>query len=220
MALQDDAVLFLQDVANRGVRFFLQQGRLQSTGAAALTADEREFVRSHKAAIIAQFLSRPQPVTEAADPALAPASYQQERLWLLHEIAERSEEYNSVTLLAVRGTFEPARFRAALDRLVAENAVLRTVFQVRHEVLHQIVLDEGPWIGMSVAAGSPAEALALARELERVEADHVFDLTREVPVRCRLVIGPAGAHFIVLNIHHIACDGWSIGLIMDQLSAY
>ncbi|MFI2630920.1 D-alanine--poly(phosphoribitol) ligase subunit DltA [Streptomyces collinus] len=226
-APQDAPLTFLREAASRGVRFFLGDGRLRSTGAEVLTPEERAYVRENKAQIIAALLPRTQAIPAAdggqdaasADLAPVPPSHQQERLWLLHEIAERSEAYNSVSVLAVRGPFDPDRFAEALRGVVADNDALRTVFRTRGDAVHQELLDDGPWIGRC-SADTAEEAERLARELERAESDHQFDLRNDVPVRCRIVTGPEGLHHIVLNIHHIACDGWSISLILDRLAAY
>lgn len=226
-APQDRPLTFLREAASRGVRFFLGDGRLRSTGAEALTPEERAYVRENKAEIIARLLPRTQtipaadtaPEGAAAPTEPVPPSHQQERLWLLHEIAERSEEYNSVTVLEVRGPFDPDRFARALRGVVADNDALRTVFRTRGDTVHQELLDAQPWIGRT-RADTPEEALRQARTLEQAEADHQFDLRGEIPVRCRIVAGPGDLHHIVLNIHHIACDGWSISLILDRLAAY
>ncbi|MFD8790743.1 D-alanine--poly(phosphoribitol) ligase subunit DltA [Streptomyces vinaceus] len=226
-APQEGPLTFLREVAGRGVRFFLEDGRLRSTGAEELTPQESAFVRENKAEIIAHLLPRTQAVPAAdtaqgaapADPAPVPPSHQQERLWLLHEIAERSEAYNSVTVLEVRGAFDPGRFADALRGVVADNDALRTVFRTRGDTVHQELMDTPPWIGI-VHADTSEEALLQARALEQVELDHQFDLRNEVPVRCRIVTGPEDLHHIVLNIHHIACDGWSISLILDRLAQY
>jgi pristinamycin I synthase-3/4 len=211
----------------------LESGRLKSAGAEELTQAEQEYVRAHKAEIIAHLLPRVQSVpgrddTGSADgggaagetdAATAPLSYQQERLWLLHEIAERSEEYNSVSVFKIHGSFDPERFLTALRRLVADNDVLRTVFRMHGDTVHQVVLDAEPWF-RHTRVQSAQESYDTARSLEQAEADHQFDLRNEVPVRCRLISGPDESHYIVLNIHHIACDGWSISLILDRLSEY
>jgi amino acid adenylation domain-containing protein len=218
--LHDETLTFLQKVAVRGVRFFLEDGKLKSSGTDALTPAEREFVRANKAELITQLLPQTQsiPAAEPGDEEPAPLSHQQERLWLLHEIAERSEEYNSVTLLAVRGPFDPVRFGTALRRVVAENDVLRTVFRTTGDTVQQVVSDAEPWIHL-VDAESAESAYDTARAGEHAEANHQFDLRQEVPVRCRVISAPQDLHYIVLNIHHIACDGWSISLILDRLSA-
>ncbi|MEU3024077.1 D-alanine--poly(phosphoribitol) ligase subunit DltA [Nocardiopsis alba] len=215
-----DVSAFVREVRDRGLHFFLEDGRLKSAGSGyELSSEERGYVRRHKAEIIAHLLPGSQTIsgTDTSEP--APLSYQQERLWLLHEIAERSEEYNSVTVLAVHGAFDPQRFGTALRRVVEENPALRTVFRETGETVRQVVLDEGPLIDL-VTVDSPELALETARALERDEAGHQFDLRGEVPVRCRLVSAPGNVHHIVLNIHHIACDGWSIALVMERLSAY
>ncbi|MEV4148823.1 condensation domain-containing protein [Amycolatopsis sp. NPDC049691] len=215
-----DVLSFVQELGRRGVRFRLEGGRLTSAGPGRPTPAEAAFVRRNKAEIIAHLLAQSPGIgtADAESGAPAPLSYQQERLWLLDEIAERSEEYNSVTVVRIRGDVDSGRLCAALRRVVAENDVLRTVYRMAGDATGQLVLDTELAIGHE-EADTAEDALARARAAQLAEAGHRFDLGGEIPVRCRLITGP-GVSYVVLNIHHIACDGWSMPLVWRQLRRF
>ncbi|MEU6097815.1 condensation domain-containing protein [Streptomyces sp. NPDC047079] len=220
VAADGDLLPFLQDLGRRGVRFYLEQGTLKSAGAGELAPAEADFVRLHKAEIIAHLLSQAAQMGGADDAdGPAPLSYQQERLWVLNEIAERSEEYNSIETFCIRGDLDIDRLCSALRRVVSENEVLRAVYRMTGDAISQVVLDTDLHI-VREEAGTPEEALAKAQSAQLAESSHQFDLSAEIPVRCRLVVAPDDVCYVILNIHHIACDGWSMPLIWRQLSRF
>ncbi|MFC4851894.1 condensation domain-containing protein [Actinophytocola glycyrrhizae] len=215
-----DVLSFVQELGRRRVRFRLEGGKLTSAGSEEPTPAEAGFIRRNKAEIIAHLLSQSAEIGRAGagDAAVAPLSYQQERLWLLDEIAEHSEEYNSVTAVRVRGDLDRERLCEALRRVVAENDVLRTVYRMAGDTTGQIVLDTDLPIWRE-EADTADDALAKAQSLQLAESGHRFDLSREIPVRCRLITGP-GVSYVILNIHHIVCDGWSMPIVWQQLRRF
>ncbi|UUU25946.1 condensation domain-containing protein [Streptomyces sp. DSM 40750] len=220
VAADGDLLSFLQDLGRRRVRFYLEQGALKSAGTSELASHEAEFVQQHKAEIIAHLLSQAER-TRGADDAGGPVplSYQQERLWVLNEIAERSEEYNSIETFCIRGEVDLDRLCGALRRVVRENEVLRTVYRMTGDAISQVVLDTDLHI-VREDAETPEEALEKALAAQLAESGRQFDLSAEIPVRCRLIIAPGDVCYVILNFHHIACDGWSMPLIWQQLSRF
>lgn len=219
-AAAGDPLSFVRELGRRGVRFYLEQGALKSVGTGELSAEEAAFVRRHKAEIVAHLLAQAAGARDAADTGgPAPLSYQQERLWVLDDIAERSEEYNSIEAFRVRGAVDLDRLCGALRRLVRENDVLRTVYRMTDDTVGQVVLDTELRIDREDAA-TPEEALEKARAAQLAEAARPFDLGAEIPVRCRLIVAPGDECYVVLSLHHIACDGWSMPVLWRQLSRF
>lgn len=220
-AREHDVAPFVHEMGNHGVRFYLEAGRLKSAGSGDLTSAAVDFVRRHKARIIAHLLSQSAEIksSDGEQDATVPLSYQQESLWLLNEIAERSEEYNSVTAFCVRGDLDRERLCSALRHVVEQNEVLRTVYRLVGEATGQVVLDADLQIGREYAA-TPEDALARARARQRAESEYQFDLSSEIPVRCWLVEAAGNECYVVVNVHHIASDGWSNQLIWQQVGAY
>ncbi|MEU9029604.1 amino acid adenylation domain-containing protein, partial [Streptomyces sp. NPDC048383] len=157
-------------------------------------------------------------VTARQRPERLPLSFAQQRLWFLHQYEGPSPLYNIPAALRLTGTVDEAALAAAISDVVARHESLRTVFAEDEHGPHQVVL-------------SPERAAArlevTATDAERLDADlaraarRPFDLARETPLRATLfTVGPR-EHVLLLVLHHIAGDGWSLApLARDLGTAY
>jgi pristinamycin I synthase-3/4 len=147
-----------------------------------------------------------------------PLSYAQQRLWFLHRLEGPSATYNLP--IAVRLTGEPdlPALRAALRHLVARHESLRTYFADGPHGAEQIVVPaEQALVDLTVHEVSPGE---LPAALDRA-AGHRFDLAAEIPARFDLFRTGEDTHVLLLCIHHIASDGWSLApLVRDLCDSY
>ncbi|MEU0032291.1 amino acid adenylation domain-containing protein, partial [Streptomyces sp. NPDC006335] len=168
-------------------------------------------------------------IREAADPARPalrrvprsdrmPVSFAQQRLWFLHQLEDASPVYNIPTVLRLTGEPDAAALRRALADVVARHESLRTVFAEADGTPVQTVLGPGtpvPFTELDVSADQLPAAVGAA-------VDHRFDLAASIPVAARLLRcadGPEGpVSVLVLVIHHIASDGWSLGPLLRDLS--
>ena len=151
-----------------------------------------------------------------------PLSFAQERIWFLYRYEPESAEYNVPQAFRLRGELDPDRLRRALSRLVARHELLRAVFRQEGEVPRQVIHEPGdprvePGLPLEDVSGEEhPEAAARARATE--DAGEPFDLTTGPLVRARLYrLGPA-SHLLYLNVHHIAYDGWSQGILVEELA--
>ncbi|WP_051367206.1 non-ribosomal peptide synthetase [Hamadaea tsunoensis] len=154
-------------------------------------------------------LSRPQGAS------MIPLSFAQQRLWFLSRL-EHSPAYNVPVAVNLRGRIDTAALRAALADVVARHEALRTVFPERDgEPYQQIVDDARPeWIEIDCAAG---EVDDLIRDASR----YVFDLSAELPLRVTLLRSAPDEHVLLVVMHHIVSDGWSMSpLLRDIAVAY
>lgn len=149
-----------------------------------------------------------------ARPKRVPLSSMQQGLWFLAELEGPSATYNLPFAWRIEGRLEVASLTAALGDVVGRHEALRTVFPVVDGQSHQHVLAPGEAVPELVVALAAEESLPglLARA-----AGHAFDLTRELPVRAWLFSVSAQDHVLVLLTHHIASDGWSMGVLMRDL---
>jgi len=160
----------------------------------------------------------PRPVPEAERPAEIPLSPAQRRLWLLHrmEAAGPDGPLPAYTIpLAVRltGDLDRDALDAALGDLVARHESLRTVFPERDALPYQRVLDpERPALEIT-----DTDADRLGAELAAA-ARHRFDLAHEPPLRVRLFRLAPDEHVLLLVLHHIAGDDWSLSPLAADLS--
>ena len=150
----------------------------------------------------------------------APLSYQQRRMWYLHRLDE-SAAYTICLAFRLGGKFEPAAFGAAIADIVARHAVLRTRYEEGDGDGLQVVDPAGP-VAVDLRdwreSGGDGEALIAA---VRAEAVRPFDLVREGPLRVTAIRIADAETAVVLTIHHIAADAWSLGILSsDLLQAY
>jgi amino acid adenylation domain-containing protein len=183
--------------------------------------DVRDVFRTPTPAGLAGKLDRPDPHGRARPPLAAladrpdriPLSHAQRRMWFLHQL-EPSGAYTMATALRLRGEWQPTALRMALDDVVDRHEALRTVYpEVDGEPVQRIMAGaRPPWTLTRVTEADLAEAI------ERVST-HVFDLAAEIPVRADVLELSAADHVLVLVLHHIAGDGWSMGPLLTDLAA-
>ncbi|MEF9887148.1 amino acid adenylation domain-containing protein [Streptomyces sp. P9-A4] len=145
-----------------------------------------------------------------------PLSAAQRRLWLLGRMEGPSATYNMPVVVELDGLPDTAALAAALTDLVERHEVLRTVFPAADGEPYQHVLDAAAPV-FTVERCTPEE---LAGRVAARTAEP-FDLTRERPFRARLLDAGDGRSTLVLLLHHVAGDGWSVEpLLRDLAEAY
>lgn len=159
-----------------------------------------------------------EPIAVEARPDAIPLSYEQERLWFLHQLDPRSAAYNIPVVLRLDGPLDLAALKSAFGRLVARHEVLRTRFvDVAGETRQEILAHEELSFTVDDLSASATEAIwTHARE----EALRPFDLSGEPLIRIRVLrLGPA-THMVLVTMHHIVSDGWSVGILQRELAAH
>ncbi len=153
-------------------------------------------------------------VLPAPRPAQTPLSYAQRSLWFLNRYDITSSVYNLAFGLRIRGKLDREALRQALDDIVARHESLRTVFPTGPGGPRQQVLAQLParWRVREVSEEQLAEATAS-------EAGRGFDLTEETPLRATLFVPGDDTCVLLLVVHHIAADGWSLAPLARDLSA-
>ncbi len=155
------------------------------------------------------------PLARVAErPERLPLSFAQQRLWFLHGLEGGSATYNVPLVMRLAGELDVDALRAALNDVVARHEALRTVFPVADGVPYQEVRPEGTVeLAVRPVSDVDTEVDALVRG--------VFDLGAGVPVRAELLTDGPRRHVLVLVVHHIAADGWSLSpLWRDIATAY
>ncbi|RSS75552.1 non-ribosomal peptide synthetase, partial [Streptomyces sp. WAC06614] len=147
-------------------------------------------------------------------PAEIPLSPAQRRLWFLDRFEGPSATYNMPLAVRLTGPLDAAALEAALGDVVARHESLRTVFPDTGGRPYQRILS--PEEARPVLARAPYDAGTLAAEVSRG-----FDLAAELPVRAHLFTVDPATHVLLVVVHHIAGDGWSMGpLARDLGQAY
>ncbi|HLL48553.1 MAG TPA: condensation domain-containing protein, partial [Longimicrobiaceae bacterium] len=161
------------------------------------------------------------PIPRRADGGPAPLSFAQQRLWFIHQLDPASAAYNMPSPLRLRGPLRPGALRRALSGVVRRHEALRTVFEVRDGGTVQVVCPAAPVpfpvVDLSGLSGGRMEAEA-ARLAER-EALRPFDLARGPLLRAALLRLGEDDHAALFTLHHVASDGWSMDVLVRELTA-
>jgi amino acid adenylation domain-containing protein len=180
-------------------------------GLAAAVAEARAASRPLSSAPIV-------PVARAGD---LPLSFAQERLWLLDQLAPGSFAYNLPAALRLSGDLDLAALAASLTEIVHRHEALRTRFSTAGGRPVQVVLAPAPFpvpvVDLTGLAAARREA-AIAELAER-DARRPFDLARGPLFRAALVRLQAEESALLVNMHHIISDGWSMGIFLRELAA-
>ena len=145
---------------------------------------------------------------------VAPLSFAQERLWLIDAAAPGSPTYNVPLFVRWSEAIDVAALRSALMAVVRRHEVLRTTYELRDGRPVQIIHDPHD-VDVEVLAASSWEE---ANQQARPRAVAPFDLAAAPPLRCTVWQGIPGGDALLLSIHHIAVDGWSLAPLFDDLA--
>ena len=183
------------------------------------TAQRLAGLSPEKRALLMQRLAKEKnagaKITRRARPEIVPPSFAQQRLWLLDQMEPGSASYNIPAAAWLRGRVDLDVLRRCLAELVRRHESLRTVFPAVDGTPRQLITD--PYeveLPLHEAADRDA-ALAIARN----EVTRGFDLARGPLMRALIVRISDDEHLLVLNIHHIAIDGWSLSIFFRELAA-
>ncbi|MFB7738713.1 amino acid adenylation domain-containing protein [Streptomyces sp. NPDC056112] len=148
-------------------------------------------------------------------PAQIPLSYAQNRLWFVDRLEGPNSAYNIPLVLRLSGPLERGALLAAFGDLLARHESLRTVFPDVKGVPSQVVLDpETAVIELPVSAISAEDLPAALASC----AAGAFDLATELPLHVDLFSLGEEEHVLSVVVHHIAADGWSLGVLARDLS--
>ncbi|HEX3126988.1 MAG TPA: amino acid adenylation domain-containing protein, partial [Thermoanaerobaculia bacterium] len=157
---------------------------------------------------------RPQPEGEPV-----PASFAQERLWFLDRLAPGKTVFNMSLMLRISGRLSPAHLERVLGELVRRHDTLRTTFAERDGQAVQIVTPPGPWsLPVVDLSGLPAPDSEM-RRLAQDEVETPFNLETGPLLRAVLLRFTDTEHALLLDMHHIVSDGWSMGVLVRDITA-
>ncbi|MFD0406229.1 condensation domain-containing protein, partial [Kitasatospora sp. NPDC127116] len=188
----------------------------------------RELFRNPTVAKVAEKLKDGRPARPALvagpRPEVLPLSFAQQRLWFLDQLEGASAAYNSPFAFRLHGAVDVEALRAAIGDVVGRHEALRTVYPAVDGQPRQLVLPAGDVEVPFRVEPSTAEEVA---ERISAEAFAAFDLSTELPLRVALfTLGEGGGEgegesVLVVTLHHIASDGWSMRPLWEGVaSAY
>ncbi|HEY0604611.1 MAG TPA: amino acid adenylation domain-containing protein, partial [Herpetosiphonaceae bacterium] len=149
-----------------------------------------------------------------------PLSFAQQRLWFLDQLTPQSAAYNVPLALRLHGALDVAAVQHSLDALVARHESLRTTFQLEGSDPVQVIAPPQPLplTCIDLQDRPAAERDALVQAAVRQAASMPFDLQQGPLVRVALLRVAASEHVLLLSMHHSITDGWSVGVLLRELS--
>ncbi|MBU2099173.1 MAG: AMP-binding protein, partial [Gammaproteobacteria bacterium] len=148
-----------------------------------------------------------------------PLSFAQQRLWMLDQIENGSLHYNMPMALRLTGTLNESALIGAFEEIVRRHESLRTCFAVDDEgEPYQVILPESAFeVQMGdlshLSGNAQADAVGQAAEEEALKA---FDLAQDCMLRVMLLRLSENEQALLMTMHHIASDGWSMGVLIKE----
>jgi len=161
------------------------------------------------------------PLEKVSRDAPLPLSFGQERLWLLDQMEPGGVTYNVPSPVRLEGRLDLPVLAASLDEIVRRHEALRTSFPVGRGGVFQAI---APQLRVALPvidlrAVPEAARAGTARALASAEARRPFDLAAGPLLRLLLLRLAGDVHEVVLTLHHIVADAWSIGVFVRELAA-
>jgi amino acid adenylation domain-containing protein len=219
----------LSKLRNLDIKIWADNGQLFCNAPkGAMTAELRAEISERKAEIL-DVLHDASATVQPAEPPLKPSprdkdlplSFAQQRLWFIDQLEPGSALYNVPTAFRICGRLSIELLEQSLNEIVRRHEVLRTTFRVREgwpaQNISANLTISLPVVDLTGRPDSKREGEAL--QLINEEARRPFDLADGPLLRAFSVRLAAEAHILLLTVHHIACDGWSMGILSRELSA-
>ncbi|HEY2362259.1 MAG TPA: amino acid adenylation domain-containing protein, partial [Candidatus Angelobacter sp.] len=160
------------------------------------------------------------PVVAVGRGAHLPLSFAQQRLWFLAQMEGVSQAYHMYMGWRLKGSLDRAALRKALDRIVARHEALRTTFaMVNEEPVQRILsLEDSRFHLVEHDVRGRSDAREELTRLAAEEAEAGFDLEAGPLIRGRLIQLAEGEDALLITMHHIVSDGWSLGVFTNELN--
>ncbi|MBE0377186.1 non-ribosomal peptide synthetase [Pseudoalteromonas prydzensis] len=191
----------------------------------ALTEDLVELIKLNKDALV-KFLTQAQanesrnaskiPVIDRDQD--IPCSFAQQRLWFIDKMQNGSTIYNVPVALKVEGSLDVIATEQALKLIVERHEILRTTYKETDDGVVQVI-NSDIVCPFAIIDLNHINAEDQATEVERLVQDDLnrrFDLSKDVMLRASCIALNSEQYVLLFNMHHIASDGWSMGVMVRE----
>ena len=173
---------------------------------------------------LAQFIDQAQrgtatpPLTTTEQRERLPLSFAQQRLWFLDQLDEAA--FNIPLTLRLRGEIDVPLLTESINKIIERHTTLRTTFMMLDDQPVQQIRPFTPiqLLQINLTHLPEAERVNEAQTIATRESLHHFDLTQDCLLRAHLLQLGVTDFVLLLTIHHIAADGWSLGVLLDELT--
>ncbi|MBQ4862208.1 amino acid adenylation domain-containing protein [Pseudoalteromonas sp. MMG013] len=198
--------------------------KIQSKGK-AVEPSLLELIRENKVQLIDQLnknqTQRSQKIAKCSiDSQFAKLSFAQQRLWLTDQISGGSPQYNIPAILRLTGSLDKHVLQQTLDTIVERHEVLRTTYVLMGDTAHQKI---HPAQSVTIQHHSLTDLEPATRDHEmkkivQQEVNSSFALDTQWPIRVMLITLSENEYVLALTVHHIASDGWSMGVLVKEFT--
>ncbi|MEG5173406.1 amino acid adenylation domain-containing protein [Microcoleus sp. B3-D7] len=161
----------------------------------------------------------PRPVSRSRH---LPLSFAQERLWFFDQLEPGNPFYNLCGAVRVSGQLNVEALRQSIEKIIERHEVLRTAFVAVEGQPIQVVAAAGDWTlpVIDLSSRSPDDRQAEVQRLSALQARAPFDLGQSSLLRAKLLRLDFTEHVLLLTVHHIVFDGWSLGVFLRELAEF
>ncbi|KYC36596.1 non-ribosomal peptide synthetase [Scytonema hofmannii PCC 7110] len=191
-------------------------------------SERRSKLSANKRAILEKrlrgevsFRSQLEVISKRSQTSPAPLSFAQQRLWFLYQLDSSSPYYNELACVQLTGELKVVALEQCLNEIVRRHEALRTTFEIVEGQPAQVIHPTVSMVLPVVNLRELPEALREAKleQLTTEIAQKPFDLTSGPLLRAMLLQTGVHEHLLLFAIHHIAVDGWSIGVLIREIAA-
>ena len=230
--MKNQIIEFVSYLQNLGVKLWTEQEQLRyRSPKGVMTPELKQDIVDQKIEIL-ELLREAQttqeskqlsltPIQPRTDSEQLPLSSAQERLWFLNQLEGSSATYNIPAALKITGNLAINALEQALSEIINRHEVLRTSFPTLNGTPTQVIHPNST-ININVVDlqqhPKPERETVLQQQVQQ-EATTPFDLEVAPLIRCKLWQLDSTEYVLVLTMHHIVSDGWSIGILIEELSS-
>lgn len=215
------AVEFLTYLRQLDIQIYLEGERLRCNApTGVLTPQLSAEIAKYKLELIELLNARTQLVPVSRDRSL-PLSFAQQRLWFLEQLVPNNPFYNVPSAISLQGNLDYLALQRAFEAIVQRHEALRTNFlKVNGQPTQIIAANVKVPLPIVDLQHLPAtERQLAAAQIATEEARRSFNLATDLLLRVKLLQLSESEYVLLLNLHHIASDGWSLGVLMRELAA-
>ncbi len=219
---------FLSYLSSLDVKLWVEENRLRCNAPKdVLTTVIKEEIAEHKEDIIAflrnnsvDLVAESQPIQLVKRQENLPLSFAQQRLWFLAQLEPDSSFYNMPAAVRLQGKLNVKALEQSFNEIISRHEVLRTNFQAKEgqpiAVISEVMRLTLPILDISSLPANQRQSEI--KQLTAQEAQQPFDISRDHLLRVKLLRLSEQEHIVLLTMHHIVSDGWSIDVIVRELA--
>ena len=161
-------------------------------------------------------------IPQRKDRAFSPLSLAQQRLWFVEQLEPEHSINNVIRTLHLRGYLDQTALEFGINKIIERHEILRTTFSVHDGEAMQNIAPHLPFTLTTIDLKhlSPDQQKDEAKRIAKNEAHHSFELARPPLMRAALLQLGQQEHVLIITLHHIISDGWSMGVFSRELETF